>query len=354
MKKVVYFLCAIFLLAIILAGCGGQKQATTGGATGQQSGDKTITLKMSDYYPVTHIASSDLAKFFIDRVEKLTNGKVKIEYYPAEQLGKLKDQLNLTSQGVVDIGLAPASFLAGQLPLNTVMILPEWVTARQGSEVYNKLSKGSLMQEFQKYGVRPVFVYTFPQYDVGTVKKPIKSPEDLKGMKLKTSGGLFDKIAQRYGVTPVVVPSPEIYESTQRGVVEGNILNLVSTKSYRANELEKYHTFGAALGGYPAAYVINEKAWQKLPEDVQKALIQAGDEASKHAGEVFDAEQEKLAKEFEQQGMTIYRLTDADREVWRKPLQGLEKEWIDEMEGKGLPGKQVYEEFHKLCQQTAK
>lgn len=348
MKRLAFVACLALVLGV-LAGCGGQKAAT--GPGGQQ---QTFTLKMSDYYPVTHIASRDLAKFFIDQVEKATNGRVKIEYYPAEQLGKLKDQLNLASQGVVDIAIAPASFLAGQLPLNTVMILPEWTKASEGSAVYNKLAKGVLMEEFQKHGVRPIFMYTFPQYNVGTVNKPINSPEDLKGLKLKTSGGLFDKIAVRYGVVPVVVPSPEIYESTMRGVVEGNILNIISARQYKVDELEKYHTYGLALGGYPVAYVINEGAWKKLPEDLQKAILKAGEEASKHAGEVFDQEEQKLIKEFEQKGMKIRYITPEEKEKWLAPLKGIEQEWIDEMEKKGLPGKKVYEEFHKLCQELVK
>ncbi|SHJ79748.1 TRAP transporter substrate-binding protein [Desulfofundulus thermosubterraneus] len=348
MKKLAYLLC-VTVLSLALAGCGGQKTAK---GTGEQQ--STYTLKMSDYYPVTHIASRDLAKFFIDQVEKQTSGRVKIEYYPAEQLGKLKDQLNLASQGVVDIAIAPASFLAGQLPLNTVMILPEWTKASEGSAIYDKLARGVLMEEFQKYGVRPIFMYTFPQYNVGTVKKPINSPEDLKGLKLKTSGGLFDKIAARYGVTPVVVPSPEIYESTQRGVVEGNILNIISAKSYKVDELEKYHTFGLALGGYPVAYVINENSWKKMPEDIQKAILQAGEEASKHAGQVFDQEEQKYIKDFEQKGIKIHYITAEEKAKWLAPLKGIEQEWIDEMEKKGLPGKKVYEEFHKLCQEIVK
>lgn len=355
MKKFISLLALLTILLFALAGCGGQKQAASPGTGGKpQEKQEVITLKMADYLPVTHILSTDCARFFINRVQELTNGRVKIEYYPAEQLGKQKDLLNLTSQGVTDIGIVLPTVISGQLPLNTVIVLPEWTTATQGSEIYNKLCKGVLMPEFQKYGVRPIFPYTNPQYDVGTVKKPIKKPEDLKGLKLKTIGGIYDKIAARYGVTPVVIPTPETYEAVQRGIVEGVFWSLVSVKGYRVNELEKYHTLGASFGGNPLVYVINEKKWQSLPKDIQEAIAKAGDEASKHAGEVNDKEQARLAKEFEQQGMTLYRLTPEEQKKWREPLKGIEQEWIDDMEKKGLPGKQVYEEFHKLCQEIVK
>lgn len=359
MKKFLRLLAAAALfafVALLAAGCGGQKAAEEKKEQPQakQEAQQEIKLKMADSFPVTHLFSADIAKFFIKRTEELTNGKVKIEYYPAEQLGKLKDLLNLTSQGVADIAYVAPTFLAGQLPLNTVMVLPNYTTAKEGSAIYHRLAGSVLMDEFKKYGVRPIFVYTTPQYDVGTVKKQIKSPGDLKGMKIKTSGGIYDKIAQKYGVTPVVVPSPEIYEATQRGIVEGNFLSYVSVKGYRVYELEKYHTLGAAFGGYPVAYVINEKTWEKLPADIQKALLQAGEETSKHAGEVIDKQQEELAVEFEKQGMVIYRLTPEEQKKWREPLKGIENEWIQDMEKKGLPGKKVYEEFEKVCKEIVK
>ncbi len=73
------------------------------------------------------------------------------------------------------------------------MILPFWTTAVEGTKIYNRLMEASLelRQEFEKYGVRRLRVNTTSQYDVGTSKKPVRSPEDLKGLQGKTSGGLL-------------------------------------------------------------------------------------------------------------------------------------------------------------------
>ena len=121
-----------------------------------------------------------------------------------------------------------------------------------------------LQAELGKYKVRPLSVFTTSQYDAGTVSKPINKPEDLKGLRLKSSGGIFERIAQRYGIIPVTIASPEVYEATQRGVVDGNIFSLASIAGYRVNELEKYHTLGMRLGGFPSMYVINQKKFAAL------------------------------------------------------------------------------------------
>jgi len=318
-------------------------------------GQEVIKLKMVHSFPVAHLGNQSVL-YFIERAEKLTNNRVKIENYPAEQLGKLKDFLNLCSQGIADIAYVAPAFYAGQLPLNTVMILPFFTTAVEGTEIYNRLLDTSpeLKQEFMKYGTRPLLVAASNQYDIGTVKKPVRSPGDLKGLKLKTSGGTYDKIAQQYGINGVTIPSPEIYEATQRGIIEGNILSLPSVKGYRLNELEKYHTLGARMGGFPWPYLVNEKKWQKIPGDIQKALLAAAKDYNTYLSEHWDQESLKLAEEFEKEGMTFYRITSTDRARWDAPLKGIDEIWIQDMEKKGLPGKKVFMEFKKICQEVAK
>ncbi len=342
MKKVASLLMAFTLLGLIQA-------------PQMAHGQEVIKLKMADSFPIGHVGYR-ASLHFVKSAEEISNQKVKIEYYPAEQLGKLKDLLILCSQGIVDIAYVHPAFYAGQVPLNTVMIMPFFTTAVEGTEIYMRLRDTcpELSQEFLRYGVRPLTVYATNQYDVGTVKKPIRLPEDLKGLRLKTSGGIFDKIAMQYGIIGLVVPSPEIYEATSRGIVEGNILPLPSVKGYRVNELEKYHTLGLRLGSSPNTFQINEKKWQKLPNDIQNALREAAKEHSKYFAENWDKEQLELAQQFEKEGMIIHRIPSEDRDKWNAPLKGIEEIWIQDMEKKKLPGRKVFMEFKRICQEVVK
>lgn len=351
-------LIGIFLLAVLLmTGCSNKGKTNT---TGEQPENKApnqevITLKLADSVPITHVNAKVVAKFFVQRVNELTNGRVKVEYFGAEQLGKQKDLLNLNSQGIADITLLAPSYLSGQLPLNSLMILPFYSNAVEGTEVYKRMiATGLLDEEFKKYGIKPLFVHTTPPYDVVTTKKQIKSPNDLKGMKISASGGLYTKIAEKFGVIPVTLSSPELYESTQRGIVEGCFLSFPSVKSYKLSELVKYLTYGASFGGYPVVYTVNEKKWQSLPEDIQKALIQAGEDTAKKAGEAWDQQAAEMVKEFEQQGLQIYKLLPEEKEQWKEPLKFVGEEWASDMEKKGLPGKKVYEEFIKAVNEVHK
>src|SRR5512135_96191 len=276
MKKlmVVFALFAVFAFTTGIPGVHGQQP---------------IELKWASPYPVGH-PSYVMANEFINFIHQRTNNKVKVSHFPAEQLGKAKDLLILCSQGVADMAQIHITYFAGQLPLNNVSQLPFYTKASEGCEIYRRLIDTSpeIQQEFKKYGVKALEGHTTAQYDVATMKKPVRSPEDLKGLKLKTAGGMYDKIARRYGITPVSIAATETYEAMQRGVVEGCIFNFPSIRSYRLNEQIKYITDGMRCGGYPGAVIINEKKWEKLPQDIQKQIILASEDAHKRWGIYWD------------------------------------------------------------------
>ncbi len=85
---------------------------------------RQITLRVADHYPAGSPAAAMTAKFFMDEVTKQTNGRVKFEYFPAEQLGKAKHMLALTLSGVTDIGFAAPAYVSDKLPLGAVAELP--------------------------------------------------------------------------------------------------------------------------------------------------------------------------------------------------------------------------------------
>jgi len=322
---------------------------------GYSDARKVITLKMADSFPLGHPAHK-MSLRLIQNIEKYTDGKVKIEHYPAEQLGKMKDLPNLCKLGVTDIAYMAPSFHVGSVPLNTVMILPFWTTAMEGTRIYQRLIDLSppLRKEFLNNGYRPMAVQTISQYDIGTVDREVRSPEDVKGLRLKSSGGLYERIAKRFDIIPTTISSPEVYEAMQRGIVKGAIFSLPSVKGYRLNEIEKYHTLGLRLGGYPATYVINNKVWNGLPQDLQARITKASKEASLWFAQVWDQLQLNLAKVFEKGGMKIYYVTPEDRARWDEKVRGIENEWIEFAENRGLPGRQVFEQFKTICLELAK
>uniref|UniRef100_A0A7V3N4X7 TRAP transporter substrate-binding protein n=1 Tax=candidate division CPR3 bacterium TaxID=2268181 RepID=A0A7V3N4X7_UNCC3 len=314
-----------------------------------------IELKWASPYPVGH-PSYVMAVEFIDLIHKHTNNKIKISHFPAEQLGKAKDLLIICSQGIADIAQIHITYFAGQLPLNNVAQLPFYITASEGSKIYRTLIARSpeIQQEFAKYGVKALEGHTTMQYEVATIKKPVHRVEDLKGLKLKTAGGMYDKIARRYGIIPVSIAAAETYEAMQRGIVEGCVFNFPSIRSYRLNDHIKYITNGMKCGGYPGAVIFNQKKWEKITPELQQGILKAAEEAGRRWGIYWDEMLVETIKEFSKQGIQIYNIPAQDRTKWDAPLKGIEEEYIKDLEKKNLPGRKVFNDFMKIVNEVIK
>ena len=326
------------------------------GGIGTAQADSTITLKFASPYPVGH-PSYVRAKEYIEDIQKLTNNKVKFSYFPAEQLGKAKDMLTVCGRGVADFCQIHVTYFAGQLPYTNMIVLPYWTSATEGTEIFKEMLETSpeLQEEMHKYGVKGMVGTTTPTYDVATVKKPVRKLEDLKGLKLKTAGGIYDNIAKRYGIIPVSIPASETYEAVQRGVVDGVVFNYPSIRSYHLNDLIKYITNGMRCGGYPGAIVVNEKTWQKLPKDVQDAIMKANHNAMAKEGHRWDTLHKEVMQQFKNQGIQVYDLTPEQRVAWRKVLNGVGEEYVTEIEKRGFTkARKVFEDYKKIAERVTK
>lgn len=330
--------------------------ATLIGWAGTAHAEGPITLKFASPYPVGH-PSYVRAQKYMEDIEKLTNNKIKFSYFPAEQLGKAKDMLSVCGKGLADFCQIHITYFAGQLPYTNMIVLPYWTTATEGTEIFRQMLETSpeIQEELHKYGVRGLVGTTTPTYDVATVKKPVQKVEDLQGLKLKTAGGIYDKIAKRYGIIPVTIPASETYEAVQRGVVDGVVFNYPSIRSYHLDDLIKYITYGMRSGGYPGAIVINEKAWKKLPKDVQQAVSKASQTAMAQEGERWDHLAGEVRAQFKAKGIQVYELTPEQRVAWRKVQEGIGEEYVVEMEKRGFSkSRKVFEDYKKIAEKVTK
>ncbi|MBX6378533.1 MAG: TRAP transporter substrate-binding protein DctP [Clostridia bacterium] len=331
------------------AAAGEKTTAQGGGSAGQPAQAEVVTLKVADSFPPAHWAPREAVKPWMDRATQLSNGKIKFEYYPSEQLGKLADMLNLLKSGVTDIAYLAPSSLAGDLPLSSVAFLPgAFTTSAEGSAAYAALLKeGPARQDFEKHGVRPLWSFVLPSYEIFSTKAPLAKMENLKGLKIRTSGGSQDLVVKALGGVPVTIPTPEVYTALQRGTADAAVFPYASIKDYKLDELVKHGTQGAGITSYAVVYAINQKVWERLPRDIQDALQRAADEVIPKAIAYQDDVTAKLAEEFKAKGITIYVLSDQEKARWRQATAPVWDQWVKDMEAKGLPGRQVREAFEK-------
>jgi len=203
------------------------------------------------------------------------------------------------------------------------------------NDFYNKVKP----KDFDNYQV--LMLSTSPINVVQTVKKPVKTLEDVKGLKLRGTGRLGD-IVKALGGTPIPVSTPELYDSMKRGVVEGALLPLETLKGFKTGELIKYTTASWKVGSAYCFYVLmNKNKWNKLPADVQKVFI----EFSKEFNERWNVEWNKIDIEgkefFAKQGGQIVPLSDAEAAKWIKAVEPVVANYKKDVVAKGAKATDV-------------
>src|SRR5512136_2588306 len=222
-----------------------------------------VKLKFANYFPPTHMNSVMMGKFCEELNKKLT-GKAELTQYTGSTLLSAPKIAAGVASGIADIGLSNCSYTRGRFPMMEIMELPigfpsSWIATHVANDFYNKYKP----KEWETY--QPLMFSTSPINVIQTLKKPVKTLEDLKGLKLRGTGRLGD-IVKALGGTPIPVSTPELYDSLKRGVIEGALLPLETLKGFKTGELLKYVTASWKVGNAYTFYVVmNKGKWNSLP-----------------------------------------------------------------------------------------
>ncbi|WP_306155127.1 TRAP transporter substrate-binding protein DctP [Roseovarius sp. MMSF_3281] len=315
----------------------------TGAATAQD-----VTLRVADSLPVGHYIAESLLLPFIDEIEKTTDGKVGFDYFPAQQLGKAKDMLSLTQTGVTDMGYIGASYVADKLPLSSVAQLPgSFSSSCEGTMAYWSLAKpGGILdqEEYAPEGVRALMVLALAPYQLFSAKE-LSDLESFQGQKMRTSGGAQALAMTKLGGVPVQMSAPETREALSRGTLDAIVFPHSSVPPYDLTPHLKSATEDLNLGSFVLAYMISQEKYDSLPADVQQSLTEAGEEATRRACELVDAQDRTDKQAIADEGVNFVKLPESDVAKVQKILAGVGDEWAAELDARGKPGSTVLSAF---------
>lgn len=308
-----------------------------------------VKLKFADWLPTAHYTSSQGAKVFIEKAQELSKGRLEIQYFPAEQLGKAKDSLSLAQTGVAEIvNIAPA-YITEKFPLSGVAELPGiYQDACAGSTAFAALAKpGAILaeNEFTPNGVRVLFSAGLGAYRVLTATRKVETAKDFAGLKLRTAGGAMDLTAGVLGANSLRMPGPDVLPSLTRGTLDGVFFPLQSVKPWGLQHALKHMTPDLGVGSFTILYTIGDKAWNKLPKDLQDVLTAAGEYATKYHCDYVEKAEIAIAAELEAGGIKPTPLPAEDLKALQKALAGINAEWATALDKRNKPGPRVLEAF---------
>ncbi|MAB32356.1 MULTISPECIES: TRAP transporter substrate-binding protein [Thalassospira] len=296
-----------------------------------------ITLKVSHYLPPSHGFQKDFLESWGKELSEKTNGKVEVEIYDATSaFGKIDRQADQVRAGVMDMAVGLNGIPRDRYPAASIIELPFLVKyADSGSETLWTLYKeGLLGSDYKDFKLLALF--THPGGLIHTLDNPVRSLDDLKGLRLRTPSPAISAMLESFGASPVGLPPSAIYENLQKGNIEGLVATWDLVNAVKANELLKYHTDAAA---YTAGFyfVMNQKKYDSLPDDVRAAIDEiSGDVLVGKFGDWWTKWEAVGKANAEQHGNEIISIDDATRAKWQEASQPMIKEYLAGLKEKGV------------------
>lgn len=277
-----------------------------------------VTLKLG------HLANKDdiwnkASLYFGEQVAKLSNGRIEVKVYPNETLGKEMDLINGMQLGTVEMAITGES-LQNWAPMAALLAVPY---AYSTLEEMDKVASGPIGKEIEeqiveKARVRPIAYFARGPRDL-TSNRPIKTPDDLNGLKMRVPNvPLFVDVWRALGANPVPMAFSEVFTSLQNGTIDAQENPLALIKSASFAEVQKDVNLTEHVRSW-IYLTISEKTFEGLSEDDQEAVLEAGKKTQEYERQLFLKDEEKLRKELEDAGMTFVEVDQAAFKAKAKP-----------------------------------
>ncbi|MGE4292299.1 MAG: TRAP transporter substrate-binding protein [Desulfovibrio sp.] len=299
-----------------------------------------IKLSYSCFFPPTHV-QSQLAEAWCREVEKRTDGKVQIDYYPGGTLTKANQCYDGVVEGISDIGFSALAYSRGRFPVMAAVDLPLGYTSGMAATSVANL----VFEQFKPAELNDVQVMYFNAHGPGllhTKGKPVRTLEDLAGLKIRATGNSA-LLVQALGATPVAQSMPDAYQSIQKGVVDGGMYPVETNKGWKMAEVVDYMTENFSTGYTTTFFVVmNKDRWAELPADVQATITAINKEWIGKHGQAWDVSDVVGRETFlAEPGNEIIPQDPAESARWKAAAAPILDAYAKDVASKGIDGKAV-------------
>ena len=334
---------------IRLAGAAAASLVISTGAHAQD-----VTLTLHQFLPAQANVPKLILDVWADEVEADSEGRIKIERYPAMQLGGTPPELiDQAIEGVADIVWAVNGFTPGRFPRTEVFELPFMVSdARAASYAYWKMYQEHMKDtDFQDVVILGTWVHGPGMLHTN---EPVATPEDLEGMKIRGGSRMVSSLMEKIGAIPVGMPVTQIPEALSKGVIDGATIPWEVTTALKIPELVNNHTEfeGPAIYNLTFVLAMNKDRYDSLPDDLRQVIDDnSGLDFSIFAGGTMaDADAPARAKAVEM-GNNIVTVSAEDAKAWEELARPVYDDWIADVAEKGIDGQALIDQARSLMQE---
>ncbi len=305
---------------------------------------ETVKLTYSNFFPPTHIQSK-LAEQWCREVEKRTDGKVQIDYFPGGTLSKAKQCYDGVVEGISDIGMSCLAYSRGRFPIMAAVDLPMGYTSgaqatHVANAIYDEFKPGELSD------VHPMYFHAHGPGLLFTSEKPVASLADIHGLKIRSTGNSA-KLVKALSGTPVAQSMPTSYQSLQKNVVDGSMHPMESNKGWKLAEVVKFGTKDYSVAYTTTFFVVmNKDKWAALDAGTRKIIAEINAEWSIKHGKAWDESDQAGEAFFLEKGGQMIGLDDEEIFKWIDAARPVIQDYHDSVAGQGFDSKKIVKFIH--------
>jgi TRAP-type transport system periplasmic protein len=315
---------------------------------------QTTTLTMSSWVSPQHHLTSVVLQGWANEVEKATNGRVKLTMLPKHPSAP-PGTFDAVRDGLVDLSYVTASYTPARHVLPLMPELPgSGDTALANSVAYSRIYWKHFHKVGEYKGVKLLGVFTHGPGQMFT-KKPVNGIADVQGLKIRTGGGVAEKVAKALGASAFVKPAPESYELLSSGVADGVFFPLESIISFKLDTvLQQATLFPGGMYSSAFGFFMNEEKWNKLSKQDQEAIEKiSGEHIARLAGNSWDEADKKGMDQLKKSGVKIVNASPELAAEVKKRSAPIIDEWITAASAKGVEAAKILAEFRDELKKVA-
>ncbi len=315
-------------------------------ATAQST--STMNIKFSTWHPPMSREVRTVWIPMLEELKKRSNGRITYTMYAGGALGKGPEHYDIVAKGLSDMGYFTATWTPGRFPVSDVLSLAASVDGKDVStDIGNALYEKQLKNEFP--GVKMIELNGCIQSFLWTTK-PIRTLDDVKGLRIRSPGGHQTNYIKALGAEPVFMPLGDVYLSMQTGTIDGLVTCPPLVLAFKLFEVAKQGTL-ATFGCVTEGVIMNQKSWDKTPDDLKPIIMEVCHNPFRTTGGLTRNVYKTMMQEIAEKGVQLYEMPQDQQAQWFNLFQNETKKWVTQLNAKGLPAKeavmQYNEEAHK-------
>jgi TRAP-type C4-dicarboxylate transport system substrate-binding protein len=301
-----------------------------------------VTLTVHHFLSPQSPAHKELIQPWADRVQEQSGGRIEVKVFPSMSMGGAPPELyRQVRDGAADVVWTLIGYTPGVFPRTEVFELP---TVHQGDARATNLA---IQDNFEQIAgdfeaVQPLLIHVHAGNAMHLVDKPVRSLEDVQGLKLRTPSRTGAWMIEAWGAEPVGMPVPDLPQALSRGTVDGALVPFEIVPPLKLHQLTEYSVEGPGgvrFGTSVFMFAMNKERYDGLPEDLRKVIDDnSGRDLAAEMGDVWNGVEEPGVRMQQESGGEVIQLSAEAKAAFDERSRQVVQRWIDEAESNGLDG----------------